>query len=204
MMNSILLNGKKITPNKIICIGRNYIEHISELGNEIPDDMVIFIKPNSAITNVLNSFHQEKLHYEGEICFMYSQGTFTAVGFGLDLTKRTLQSKLKKQGLPWERAKSFDGSAVLSEFINLKEINDDLSLTLSIDGQLTQEGGVGSMIYKPAKILEIIQENFSLQDGDIVMTGTPKGVGIIKANSEFKASLIQNKKLLIETIWNAK
>ena len=203
-MNTVLFNGKAITPSKVICVGRNYAEHITELGNETPDDMVMFIKPNSAISSTLNSFHQEQLHYEGEICLMYWQGTFTAVGFGLDLTKRKLQSKLKEKGLPWERAKAFDQSAVMSKFVELKDIKDSLSLHLSIDGQLTQQGSVEQMIYKPAQILEIVQQNFTLEDGDIIMTGTPKGVGIIKANSVFKASITQDDNALLEEHWIAK
>lgn len=203
-MNTILLDGQLITPSKVICVGRNYAEHIAELGNEIADDMVIFIKPNSAITSTLNSFHHEQLHYEGEICFMYSQGKFSAVGFGLDLTKRTLQSKLKGKGLPWERAKAFDNSAVMSEFVSLKNIDDNLSLNLSIDGQITQQGGVELMIYKPSEILNIIEQSFTLEDGDIVMTGTPKGVGVINANSEFKANITKNDNVLVEAFWIAK
>lgn len=203
-MNTILLDGQLITPSKVICVGRNYAEHIAELGNEIADDMVIFIKPNSAITSTLNSFHHEQLHYEGEICFMYSQGKFSAVGFGLDLTKRTLQSKLKGKGLPWERAKAFDNSAVMSEFVSLKNIDNNLSLNLSIDGQITQQGGIELMIYKPSEILNIIEQSFTLEDGDIVMTGTPKGVGVINANSEFKANITQNDNILVEAFWIAK
>jgi len=203
-LNTVLLNGKAITPSKVICIGRNYVEHIAELGNEVPDDMVIFIKPNSAITNTLNSFHQEPLHYEGEICLMYSQGTFSAVAFGLDLTKRALQSKLKNKGLPWERAKAFDGSAVISQFVTLENIDNNLSLTLSIDDKLTQQGSVETMMYKPAEILKILQQSFTLEDGDIIMTGTPKGVGVINAKSKFDASITQNDSVLIEASWIAK
>jgi len=203
-LNTVLLNGKAITPSKVICIGRNYVEHIAELGNEVPDDMVIFIKPNSAITNTLNSFHQEQLHYEGEICLMYSQGTFSAVAFGLDLTKRAFQSKLKDKGLPWERAKAFDGSAVISQFVTLENIDNSLSLTLSIDDKLTQQGSVKTMMYKPAEILKILQQGFTLEDGDIVMTGTPKGVGVINAKSKFNACITQNDNVLIEASWIAK
>lgn len=203
-MNTVLLNGKTITPSKVICIGRNYAEHIAELGNEVPDDMVIFIKPNSAITNTLNSFHQEPLHYEGEICLMYSQGKFSAVAFGLDLTKRALQGQLKNKGLPWERAKAFDGSAVISQFVTLENIDNSLSLTLSIDDKLTQQGSVETMMYKPSEILEIIQQSFTLEDGDIVMTGTPKGVGTIKSASEFKANITQDDNVLVEASWIAK
>ena len=87
-------NTQVITPSKIICIGRNYVDHVHELGNEIPDEMVVFFKPNSAISTQLNALHQnEPLHYEGELCFVFQQGYFSAIGFGLDLTKRGLQSQ---------------------------------------------------------------------------------------------------------------
>ena len=110
-MNTIQLDSQPIAPSKIVCIGRNYLEHIRELGNETPDAMVIFNKPNSAISQTLFALRDEPLHYEGEICFMVKQGELDALGFGLDLTKRELQSKLKSKGLPWERAKAFDAAA---------------------------------------------------------------------------------------------
>jgi 2-keto-4-pentenoate hydratase/2-oxohepta-3-ene-1,7-dioic acid hydratase in catechol pathway len=103
-MKSIIVDNTQVIPSKIICIGRNYVDHIAELGNEVPDEMVVFIKPNSSIAEQLSSYHDEPLHYEGELCFVYQLGRFSAVGFGLDLTKRQLQSKLKAKGLPWERA----------------------------------------------------------------------------------------------------
>jgi 2-keto-4-pentenoate hydratase/2-oxohepta-3-ene-1,7-dioic acid hydratase in catechol pathway len=88
-MKVVIVNKKQVTPSKIICIGRNYVDHIAELGNEVPDEMVVFLKPNSAISTQLQSFHQEALHYEAELCFLYQQGKFSAVAIGLDLTKRT-------------------------------------------------------------------------------------------------------------------
>ena len=101
-MNTICINKKMITPSKVVCVGRNYYAHISELNNEIPDQMVLFSKPNSAISNELNSYHQEPVHYEGELAFVFENGRFSAVGFGFDLTKRGLQSQLKKKSLPGE------------------------------------------------------------------------------------------------------
>jgi 2-keto-4-pentenoate hydratase/2-oxohepta-3-ene-1,7-dioic acid hydratase in catechol pathway len=203
-LKTVLLNGQPITPSKVICIGRNYVDHIAELGNEVPDDMVVFLKPNSAISDELTSFHQEPLHYEGEICLMVIQGEFRAVGFGLDLTKRTLQGTLKAKGLPWERAKGFDGAAVMSEFVSIDDISDDLALILSIDNQLVQQGGVDLMMYKPSKILELLTPIFTLEDGDIVMTGTPKGVGVINLGSVFNAQVNQGNQTLVNTAWLAK
>ena len=202
-MNRVNLDGKPITPSKVICIGRNYVDHIHELGNEMPDEMVVFLKPNSAISNELTSFHQEPLHYEGEICLMVIGGEFRAVGFGLDLTKRQLQSKLKAKGLPWERAKAFDGSAVMGDFASIENIDDSLSLKLAIDGEAIQQGGVELMMYKPQQILESLKEHFTLEDGDIVMTGTPKGVEKINAGGVFHGQINQANKTLISSEWQA-
>ena len=213
-MNFINFEQSKIIPSKIICIGRNYVDHIAELGNEVPDEMVVFVKPNSAISNQLQSAHQEPLHYEAELCFLYQQtkeqqekdqqGEFVAVAIGLDLTKRTLQTKLKAKGLPWERAKSFNGAALFSDFVSLDAIDDSLRLELIIDGKVAQTGGVELMMYKPADILAELQGFMALEDGDIVMTGTPKGVGQIIAGSEFVGSVICQNKTLVTKTWLAK
>jgi len=202
-VNSIKVAGNSVTPSKLVCIGRNYVDHIHELGNEIPDDMVVFIKPNSAISQELNSYHQEPLHFEGELCFVYQAGKFSAVGFGLDLTKRGLQSKLKAKGLPWERAKAFTGSAVFSDFVAIDSIDASLSLELIIDGQVAQTGGVERMIYKPDEILTELQTFIDLEDGDVVMTGTPKGVGVIKTGSTFAAKVVRNNVALLTHNWQA-
>ena len=180
-----------ITPSKILCIGRNYVDHIQELSNDIPDEMVVFFKPNSAISSVLNSQHlNDKLHYEAELCFLYQNGAFSAVALGLDLTKRSVQSTLKAKGLPWERAKAFDGSAVFSDFVVIENDQiDHLSLTLSINGELTQQGGVNLMMIKPSQILKGLTQFVSLEDGDIVMTGTPKGVGLINLRDHFDGAV---------------
>jgi 2-keto-4-pentenoate hydratase/2-oxohepta-3-ene-1,7-dioic acid hydratase in catechol pathway len=215
-MKTVNFNGKKITPSKVICIGRNYVDHIAELGNEVPDEMVVFLKPNSAISAQLASFHQEPLHYEAELCFLYQknnqknnhkseneQGKFTAVALGLDLTKRDLQAKLKTKGLPWERAKGFDGAAVFSDFIAIDTIDNSLQLELTIDGKVMQSGGVELMMYKPDTILAQLSSFVTLEDGDIVMTGTPKGVGEIVANSEFIGKVKEGNKTLISASWLA-
>jgi 2-keto-4-pentenoate hydratase/2-oxohepta-3-ene-1,7-dioic acid hydratase in catechol pathway len=206
-------NESLITPSKILCIGRNYVDHIHELANEVPDQMVVFFKPNSAITAVLKSHHlNDILHYEAELCFLYQSGEFSSVALGLDLTKRAVQSQLKAKGLPWERAKSFDGSAVFSDFIAIeKEQMDNLSLTLSINGELTQQGGVPLMMIKPAEILKELTQFVSLEDGDIVMTGTPKGVGVINSKDTFVGSVLLSEgvdtnttpKELISKKWRA-
>jgi len=202
-LKQVVLNNQSITPSKVICIGRNYVEHIAELGNQTPAKMVVFIKPNSAISSELSAFHQEPLHYEAELCFVYHQGKFAAVGLGLDLTKRGLQGQLKSQGLPWERAKSFNGAAVFSDFVALDTIDQSLSLELEIDGKLIQAGGVEQMIYQPDIILADLQTFLTLEDGDIVMTGTPKGVGVVNAGSRFTGRVLQQGQCLVAGEWLA-
>jgi 2-keto-4-pentenoate hydratase/2-oxohepta-3-ene-1,7-dioic acid hydratase in catechol pathway len=202
-MNVVIVDKKQVTPSKIICIGRNYVDHIEELGNEVPDEMVVFLKPNSAISSQLQSFHQENLHYEAELCFLYQEGRFSAVAVGLDLTKRTLQAKLKAKGLPWERAKAFNGSAVFSDFVLIDNMDNSLSLSLTIDGEIIQSGGVELMMVKPNEILTQLQDFMDLEDGDIVMTGTPKGVGEITSGSQFIGEVIHQDKTLVSSIWVA-
>jgi 2-keto-4-pentenoate hydratase/2-oxohepta-3-ene-1,7-dioic acid hydratase in catechol pathway len=137
--------------------------------------MVIFTKPNSSISSRLFAVRDEALHFEGEICFMVQDGGLHGVGFGLDLTKRELQSSLKTKGLPWERAKAFDGSACFSNFVTPGDIDiSSLSLELTINGNLQQSGGYELMMHKPDQILAGIQQFMSLNDGDIIMTGTPQ------------------------------
>jgi len=203
-LQTIILDGKAIAPSKLVCVGRNYVEHINELDNEVPEEMVVFLKPNSAIGKEVNAFHQEDLHYEAELCFVYQEGRFGAVGFGLDLTKRALQSKLKAKGLPWERAKAFDGSAVLSEFVSIEKIEQSMTLELRINDKLIQQGGIELMIYKPDEILAQIQSFMTLEDGDVVMTGTPKGVGKVESGAKFQGKVLSNNRELISAYWQVK
>ncbi|WDE06947.1 fumarylacetoacetate hydrolase family protein [Thalassomonas viridans] len=203
-MNSVTCSGQDFTPSKIICVGRNYVDHIHELDNEIPDDMVLFLKPNSAISCQLSAFAGEPLHYEGELCFLVKDNRFAAVAFGLDLTKRDLQSRLKAKGLPWERAKAFDGSALFSDFVELTDdTQQNLSFELTINNSQVQAGNIELMIYKPREILTEILSFTSLNDGDIVMTGTPKGVGKIRSGDTFTGKVYANNELLISKSWQA-
>jgi 2-keto-4-pentenoate hydratase/2-oxohepta-3-ene-1,7-dioic acid hydratase in catechol pathway len=204
-MNTIKLILEQIMPFKIVCIGRNYIEHIQELGNEVPDNMVIFVKPNSSLSTQLRSTIDEPIHYEGEICFMIKQGELNAVGFGLDLTKRELQSRLKEKKLPWERAKAFDGAACFSEFVPLGDTAiESLSLQLEINGTETQSGGYPLMIHKPEDILQEVSSFMTLNDGDIIMTGTPKGVGVINPQDRFNGKILSAGITLVSQTWVAK
>jgi 2-keto-4-pentenoate hydratase/2-oxohepta-3-ene-1,7-dioic acid hydratase in catechol pathway len=216
-MNTITLvsadkSTQLLTPSKVICIGRNYVDHIKELANEIPDEMVVFLKPNSAINKVLTAKHNDDvLHYEAELSFLYQGGKFTAVGLGLDLTKREVQGKLKAKGLPWERAKAFDNSAIFSDFVSIEQEDiQRLNLSLMINDAPKQQGGVNLMMTKPADILRELQTFMSLEDGDIVMTGTPKGVGVIGNNDSFTGQVylsqkdtVMDNKVLLDCTWLA-
>jgi len=198
-MNNVIFENRIVTPSKVVCVGRNFVAHIEELGNDVPSSMVIFNKPNSSITNKLY-FIDEECHYESEISFLVKNSKIIGVGIGLDLTKRKLQSELKSKGLPWERAKSFDNSAVFSEFVSIDD-TQNLSMKLYIDEQLIQKATTDLMIYKPNEIIKEIETFMTLENYDIIMTGTPKGVGNYNLNSLFKIQLQKNNKPIIEKKW---
>ena len=200
-----LMNSKRTAvPTKVLCVGRNYVDHIEELNNAIPDAMVVFNKPSTSVTSSLSSFHQEALHYEAEISFIVENGQYSAVGLGLDLTKRELQSHLKSKGLPWERAKAFDGSAVFSRFVPTDNLDlADLNLELFINCVRVQKGHVEQMLYSPSAVLEELSSYTTLLDGDVVMTGTPKGVGEVHRGDIFLGRLKCGEATLIEIEWVA-
>ncbi len=192
-------------PKKITCIGRNYVEHIQELGNAMPDEMVIFNKPPSCISDTLQSSHQgEALHYEGELCFIVHKNRPTAVAFALDLTKRGMQSKLKEKGLPWERAKSFDGAIVASDFVAIEQKDiGSLSLKLLIDGELIQHGTTTHMLYPVQVAIDELAQWQQLQDGDWLLSGTPKGVGEVKSGQVFEGQVLLNDTVIVSSKWQA-
>jgi len=199
-MKTITYNQKSIIPSKVVCIGRNYVEHIEELGNEIPENMVVFNKPNSAILETL-SYFEATTRFEGEICFLIMQGKIAGVGIGLDLTHAEMQNKLKAKGLPWERAKAFDGSAVLSNFVPLTESLDSLNMKLYRNSELVQFANYDLMMYKPEVMVEEIKSFMHLEDGDVIMSGTPKGVSTYAVGDVFLGQLFSGDELLVEQEW---
>jgi len=196
-MQTIHYNNQTIIPSKVICVGRNYVEHIKELNNETPDSMVLFNKPNSAICSELK-YYQEDCRFEGEICFLIKDKQIEGIGFGLDLTKADIQNKMKEKGLPWERAKGFDGSAVFSKFVKFSGEIQTIEMKLFINGTLAQHATYDLMIYKPDKILSEIQTFMTLEDGDIIMSGTPKGVATYKRGDLFVASLHVDNEIILK------
>ncbi len=205
MYNTVNFNDKEVLPAKIACVGLNYLDHIEELGNKSPESPVIFVKPNSAIAKDVFSHKNDIIHYEGEISFLIRNGDIAGVGFGLDLTKREVQSELRKNGLPWEKAKAFDKSAVFSNFIAIDE-NDiaGLRMELCINNCLKQASGCSHMINSPLSLLRHINSFMTLTDNDILMSGTPSGVGEIHSGDELTGRLYNRERLLIETTWRVK
>ena len=203
-MKFVKWDGKEICPSKIVCIGRNYINHIKELANEVPTEPVIFLKPNSAIAEGIHSSDSDLIHFEGEISFVIYSGELAAVGFGLDLTKREVQTKLKTRGLPWERAKAFDQSAVFSEFVTINGRISELRLELYINDRLVQQGGCELMLNKPDEILSEAKSFLSFEDGDLIMTGTPGGIGPIKPGQKFTGKIFEKEKLIVKGQWVVK
>ena len=199
-MKQVTFDKIPVTPSKVVCIGRNYVEHIEELGNETPESMVVFNKPNSAITDTLR-FVSEDTRFEGEICFLIQNGEIAGIGFGIDLTKAEIQNRMKEKGLPWERAKAFDGSAVLGEFVPFRGDLKALRMELFINGRLVQFADYALMIYKPLEMLAEIENFMSFEDGDIVMSGTPKGVSTYKRGDEFTGRVYEGERLLVESSW---
>lgn len=180
---------------KIICIGRNYTEHIAELQNEKPTEPVIFLKPDSAVLLKKQPFFipefSSDIHYEVELLVRinkigkhiqkkFAHKYYEEIGLGIDFTARDLQKKLKDKGLPWEKAKGFDGSAVIGEKwlpkSHFKDLND-LAFSLKKNGELVQQGRTSHMLWKIDEIIEYISQYFTLKIGDVIFTGTPAGVG---------------------------
>ena len=194
---------------KIICIGRNYAEHAKELGNEIPESPVIFMKPDTAVLKKGSDFYipefSDDVHYELEVVLKISKGGkyiqeenadkyYDEIGLGIDFTARDLQSQLKAKGLPWELAKAFDGSAVVSDFYKKEDFDvKNLNFSLMKNKEEVQNGNTALMIFSPEQIIAFVSQYFTLRVGDLIFTGTPKGVGKVSENDLLEAFLEDRK-----------
>ena len=202
------LEGQAHLPvGKVVCIGRNYAEHAKELNNPVPDEPLLFIKPSTAITSLSQPIVLPQgrggLHYETELAILMGERLTNAsetdaikavagVGLALDLTLRDLQSSLKAKGLPWEKAKAFDGSCSLSAFVAPAGLDlTQLQLTLRINDQIRQQGDTAQMLLPVTALLAYISEWFTLLPGDVVLTGTPAGVGQLHAGDRLQVQLGQ-------------
>lgn len=197
---------------KIICVGRNYAEHIKELNNEQPDDPVIFLKPETAIPLKNEPFFYPKfssdVHHEVEILVKinrvgknidqkFAHKYYDEIGIGIDFTARDVQSKLKAKGLPWELAKGFNGSAPISGFVPKTDFADlqNINFRLDVNGETRQQGNTSMMLFKIDYLISFVSTYFLLQQGDILFTGTPKGVGPVQVGDQLSA-FIEDKPML--------
>jgi len=200
---------------KILAIGRNYVEHIKELNNERPDEPVIFTKPDTALVRNNQPFYfpdfSNDIHYEVELvlqlCKMgkninekFAHTYYDAIGLGIDFTARDLQTKAKDKGLPWALAKGFDGSAPVSEFLPLSDFQDinNINFSLNVDGQVKQQGNSSLMLFSFNQIISYISKFITLRSGDLIFTGTPKGVGPIKIGNKLEGYIEDQKLLNVE------
>lgn len=200
---------------KIICIGRNYADHISELNNEKPVEPVIFMKPDSAILlkkfpfvipEFSNDVHHEvellvKINRVGKyIDAKFAHKYYDEIGLGIDFTARDLQTVLKEKGLPWEKAKAFDGSAVISDFIPKNSFSslENINFELKNNNQTVQKGNSAMMLWKIDELIAYVSQFFTLKKGDIIFTGTPKGVAPVKENDVLEGFLEGNQMFKIQ------
>ena len=191
---------------KIICIGRNYVDHISELNNERPDEPVIFIKPDTAILPKDADFYipefTQDLHHEVEVVVKinkvgkyidkkFAHKYYDEIGLGIDFTARDVQTKLKEKGLPWEKSKAFDHSAIIGSFLSKKELTslENINFELRNNDQLVQQGNTSLMLWNIDEIIAYVSQFFTLKTGDIIFTGTPKGVAAVKENDVLEGFL---------------
>ncbi|WP_436913344.1 fumarylacetoacetate hydrolase family protein [Acinetobacter schindleri] len=195
-------------PSKIVCVGRSYADHAKELGNAIPDRPVLFIKPPSALGDLDAGIEWNRdlgsCHYECELSLRIDRTlknetdpakaleAVGAVTLGLDLTLRDLQDDLKKKGQPWERAKAYDGACLLSDWVSVEDVvNDwkDVHYTLHVNDELRQKGDTALLIFDVGTLLADISQVFTLEEGDVVMTGTPAGVAALQSGEQLKMTL---------------
>ena len=195
-------------PSKIICVGRSYADHAKELGNAVPDRPVLFMKPPSALSTLDAGIDWNKTlgscHYECELTLRIGQTlkaetdpqkalqAVDAVTLGLDLTLRDLQDDLKKKGQPWERAKAYDGSCMLADWVDISSVVSDwkdVHYTLQVNDELRQKGDTALLIFDVGTLLADISQVFTLEAGDVVMTGTPAGVAALQAGDQLSMTL---------------
>lgn len=200
---------------KIICIGRNYVEHAQELKNEIPAEPVFFMKPDTAILPKGRDFYlpdfSNDIHHEVELVIRickegkhvaeeFAGNYYDAITVGLDFTARDIQQRQKEKGLPWEPAKAFDSSAPMGDFMNVAELENksDIRFSLKRNGNTVQSGQSSLMIFSFEKIIAFVSRYVTLRKGDFIFTGTPKGVGRVEAGDKLEAFLGERKLLEVK------
>jgi 2-keto-4-pentenoate hydratase/2-oxohepta-3-ene-1,7-dioic acid hydratase in catechol pathway len=192
-MREVSFLNKKVNVQNIYCVGRNYALHAKELGNAVPVEPVIFLKPNTSLVfnegTILLPKNSHDVHYEVEIVLLMGHKKIEGIGIGIDVTARDIQEKLKSEKLPWTLAKGLKTFAPVSEFVSYKKTKKPLEFSLSINGVQKQIGNSKDMIFSFKTLVEFLEEKFGLVEGDLIFTGTPSGVGKINANDDLLASL---------------
>lgn len=199
---------------KIFCVGRNYSDHAKELGNAVPENPVIFSKPDTALLKNGEPFYlpdfSKDVHYETELVIRISKmgkkiqekfahNYFNEIGLGIDFTARDVQNNLKTKGLPWELAKAFDGSAPIGNFIATEELDlQNIRFSLTKNGTLVQEGNSKDMIFSFAQIVSFVSQYFTLKVGDLIYTGTPAGVGPVQIGDKLEGFIADKHMLSCE------
>jgi len=203
---SIKNSNRKISIGKIVCVGRNYAEHAKELGNDVPQKPVVFLKPSSAVIfsgdKIEYPSFSEDMHHEVELVLLIgnkiknasleeAENAITGYGVGLDMTLRDIQSELKSKGHPWTISKCFDTSAVLSEIVLKADFNLTLQeeIFLEINGEERQRDRLNKMIFKPAELVEYLTSLMTLEEGDLIFTGTPKGVSKVERGDKIHSGV---------------
>lgn len=199
-------SDKQFTVGKIVCVGRNYAEHAKELGNEIPEKPVVFLKPASSLIysggKIVIPSISDDMHHEAELVLLIGKtvknadektasDAITGYAVGLDMTLRDVQGALKKKGHPWTIAKGFDTSAVISDFISKEEHELSLreEIILAVNSKVRQKAELNTMIFKPAEIVAYISSLMTLEEGDLIYTGTPAGVGKVVSGDKIHAEI---------------
>ena len=202
---------------KIICVGRNYSDHINELNNQKPTEPVIFMKPDTSV--LLKSFpfvipeFSNDVHHEVEVLVKinkvgkyiqpkFAHKYYNQIGLGIDFTARDVQAKLKAKGLPWEIAKGFDGATVLGEFVSKEQFADiqNLSFQLTKNGEVVQSGHTKDMLWAIDELIAYVSQYFTLKIGDIIFTGTPEGVAKVNPDDELEGFLEDKKMFAIKVL----
>ncbi|WP_432823230.1 fumarylacetoacetate hydrolase family protein [Trichloromonas sp.] len=207
-MHAVRLKGtvKNLRVGKVVCLARNYSDHIKELGNETPDKAVLFIKPSTSVIGdrepvIIPGFSQD-CHYEVELAVLIGKwgkniaakeamAHVAGYGVAIDMTLRDVQNELKKKGLPWEIAKGFDTACPLSDFVPAGAVENphDLRITLKVNDQMRQDGSTAQMMRRIPEIIQAVSAVFTLEEGDIILTGTPAGVGPVKSGDLMTAEI---------------
>jgi len=200
---------------KIICIGRNYAEHAKEMNAAVPTEPVFFLKPDTALIKDDQPFYypdfSKEIHHEVELVLKISKAGknidaafahkyYEEVGIGIDFTARDIQAKCKEKGLPWEKAKAFDGSAPIGRFINKKELNDlsNINFHLDVNGKQVQKGNTKDLLFSFDTVIAYVSRFFTLKTGDLIYTGTPEGVGPVNIGDKLEAYIEEQKLLSFE------